>query len=91
MHPLKYLAEVNDLSMNQIAKSLGITRQTVNEWVGKRNKPVPDKQVKKLSQLYNVKEGFIKGDIEFTDEMILNMYETRISKKLGRKVKITFK
>ncbi|WP_299831405.1 helix-turn-helix domain-containing protein [uncultured Metabacillus sp.] len=88
MHALKYLAEINNVSMSQIAKELGITRQTVNEWVGKRNKPIPEKQIEKLHDKYGINKSILRGDIELTEPMILKLYEDKISKEIGKKIKI---
>ncbi|MEH7526130.1 hypothetical protein V7149_23115 [Bacillus sp. JJ1503] len=64
VHPLKYVSQTFQVPLSDIAKELGVSRQTVNEWVGKRRKSIPEKHISKISAMFKLDERwFRKNDL----------------------------
>ncbi|MED1599761.1 hypothetical protein [Alkalihalophilus marmarensis] len=60
MHSLKFISKTFDIPLSKVAEQLGIRRQSVNEWVGKRQKSIPKKHLPKLSALFNLDESWFE-------------------------------
>ncbi|MFC0235514.1 helix-turn-helix domain-containing protein [Fictibacillus phosphorivorans] len=60
LHPLKYISQTFEMPLAQVATELGVKRQTVNEWVGKRRRTIPDKHVSKLASIFNLDEKWFR-------------------------------
>lgn len=70
MHPLKFITQVFNIPLAQVADQLGIKRQSVNEWVGKRQKPIPKKHISKLAELFGVEEEwFEKSELKQSEQI----------------------
>lgn len=70
IHPLKYIAQTFQVPLSDIAKELGVKKQTVNEWVGKRRKPIPEKHIPKLAKLFDLDESWFRKQELKGSEMI---------------------
>ncbi len=58
---LKYLRQLNGFSQDEIAKKIGISRQSYSKY--ESGSVIPnEKTVQKLAQIYKVKTDFIKAD-----------------------------
>jgi transcriptional regulator with XRE-family HTH domain len=69
-HPLKFISETFNIPLRRVAKEIGVTAQTINEWVGKRRKPIPEKHIPKLSQLFGVREELFRKPSLNTSEQL---------------------
>jgi transcriptional regulator with XRE-family HTH domain len=71
-HPLKYIAQTFQIPLSDIANELGIKRQSINEWVGKRRRDVPEKHISKIAALFNLDEKwFRKKDLTGSERLEL--------------------
>lgn len=60
IHPLKFISQTFNKSLADVARELGVTRQTINEWVGKKRKPIPEQRIKQLAEIFNLKEDWFR-------------------------------
>lgn len=60
MHPLKFFSQTFNIPLAKVAEHLEIKRQSINEWVGKRQKPIPKKHLPKLAKLFGVDEKWFE-------------------------------
>lgn len=60
IHPLKFIAQTFNKSLADVARELGVTRQTINEWVGKKRKPIPEKRIKQLAEIFDLDESWFR-------------------------------
>lgn len=60
IHPLKFIAQTFNKSLADVARELGVTRQTINEWVGKKRKPIPEKRIKQLAEIFDLDESYFR-------------------------------
>ncbi|WP_404443518.1 helix-turn-helix domain-containing protein [Sutcliffiella horikoshii] len=60
LHPLKYISQTFQIPLSEVANELGIKRQSVNEWVGKKRKPIPEKHIGKIASLFNLDEKWFR-------------------------------
>jgi len=63
LHPLKYISQTFQIPLAEVATQLGVKRQTVNEWVGKRRKQIPEKHIVKLSEIFQLDEKWFRKQI----------------------------
>jgi transcriptional regulator with XRE-family HTH domain len=59
-HPLKFIAQTFNVSLSDVARYLGIKPQSINEWVGKKRKPIPEKRIKQLAEIFDLDESYFK-------------------------------
>ncbi|WP_018924404.1 helix-turn-helix domain-containing protein [Salsuginibacillus kocurii] len=69
MHPLEYCARVFDYQYKEIAKELGVSKQTITDYIKGKTRYIPKKHLPKLSVLFN---GI---DPEFFNKEALNEIE----------------
>ncbi|MDX5476615.1 MAG: helix-turn-helix domain-containing protein [Bacillaceae bacterium] len=57
---MKYISQTFQIPLSEIANELGIKRQSVNEWVGKKRKPIPEKHIPKIATMFNLDESWFR-------------------------------
>ncbi|USK69198.1 helix-turn-helix transcriptional regulator [Peribacillus asahii] len=60
IHPLKYISQTFNVPLSQVAEKLGVSKQTINEWVGKRRKSIPEKHIPKLATIFDIDEKWFR-------------------------------
>ncbi|PEJ32280.1 hypothetical protein CN689_14215 [Peribacillus butanolivorans] len=63
IHPLKQISQIFQISLADIANELDVKRQTVNEWVGKRRRPIPKKHIPKIAAIFNLDERWFEKSL----------------------------
>ncbi|AKA70170.1 helix-turn-helix domain-containing protein [Clostridium scatologenes] len=65
---LSYIRELYNLSMQDLADKLSISRQVVHQWESKKVR-VADKRIKQISQMFNMSEKYIGNDVTEIDKL----------------------
>ncbi|SDI30444.1 helix-turn-helix domain-containing protein [Alteribacillus bidgolensis] len=53
MHPLEYCAKIFDYQYKEIAEELGVSKQTITDYIKGKTRYIPKKHLPKLSELFN--------------------------------------
>ncbi|MGK7378346.1 helix-turn-helix domain-containing protein [Planococcus sp. 1R117A] len=72
MKGLEYIVKEFKMDYKEVAKSLGITTSTINDWVNK-NKKIPDKRLDQLADLFSCSKTYFQKELTFEE-----MAEVRI-------------
>jgi transcriptional regulator with XRE-family HTH domain len=67
MNTIKELRKANNLSQNQLAKKLNISKRTIEDWESGRRNP-SDYNYKKLSSFFNVPIDLLKAQIVISND-----------------------
>ncbi|MBY0210633.1 MULTISPECIES: helix-turn-helix domain-containing protein [Priestia] len=68
MSALSYIAKIFNVTLTDISKEIGVTSQTVNDWVkGKRR--IPQKRLEQLINMFKLPEGYFIKDEEELNEV----------------------
>ncbi|OAS18910.1 helix-turn-helix domain-containing protein [Paenibacillus oryzisoli] len=65
---LEYIIKVYKTNYNQISQSLGVSRQTVNDWL-KQKRNIPEVRLKQLSKHFGLKESFFQKELNDSEKM----------------------
>ncbi|MGE6612528.1 helix-turn-helix domain-containing protein [Peribacillus sp. NPDC076916] len=64
---LEYIVKEFQMEYKEVAKSLGISPQTMQDWLKKRRK-IPVKRIEQLSNMFNLPETFFQKELIFTEK-----------------------
>jgi transcriptional regulator with XRE-family HTH domain len=64
---LEYIVKEFQMEYKAVAKSLGISPQTMQDWLKKRRK-IPAKRIEQLSNMFNLPESFFQKELIFTEK-----------------------
>jgi transcriptional regulator with XRE-family HTH domain len=64
---LEYIVKEFQMEFKKVAKSLGISPQTMQDWLKTRRK-IPVKRVEQLSNIFNLPETFFQKELSFTEK-----------------------
>lgn len=67
---IEYLCEINKMSYSELAKNLGISRQTINAWTSGRRK-VSEKHYEKLKEIFNTPSEYFNKKLTELDKLQL--------------------
>ncbi|MGL6184766.1 MAG: helix-turn-helix domain-containing protein [Clostridium chrysemydis] len=67
---ITYLCDINNMSYADLARELGISRQTIAAWVSGRRK-VSEKHYEKLKEIFKVNEMYFKKQLTELDKLQL--------------------
>jgi len=67
---LIYIRKLYDMSMEDVAQKLGITKQTISKWE-KQKIPISDKRLRQLSNLFNIPEKYFQGEISDLNKLYI--------------------
>lgn len=85
-HTLQIVSHAYNVPLSDIAKILGVTRSSVNDWIN-RGKPLPKKHILPLSERFNLLgEYFTK---ELSEKEFIEVYEKGLSEIMSKEIKIT--
>lgn len=77
---LEYIVKEFQMEYKEVAKSIGISPQTIQDWVKKRRK-IPVKRLEQLSDMFNFPTIFFQKELNFTEKgEVAIRYLERISK-----------
>lgn len=65
---LEYICKLYDKKFINIAEELGVARQIVNIWI-KGKKPIANKHLPKLSEIFNLPEEYFQKELEELDKL----------------------
>ena len=65
---LYFIRKLYNMSMDELAHNLNITKQTVSKWE-KRKIPISDKRLNQLSNLFNIQEKYFQKELNEIDEL----------------------
>ena len=51
---LKYLRTINELSLQQVADKIGVTKQTISKW--ERGIIIPKVRIEQLMEIFNIED-----------------------------------
>lgn len=61
-HSIKYISSTFGISLSEVARELGVTPQTINDWMnGRRN--IPQKRLEQLSAYFDLPEGYFQKEL----------------------------
>ncbi|WP_368658654.1 hypothetical protein AB3Z07_04985 [Metabacillus halosaccharovorans] len=83
LHPLKIISATFSVPLAKVADELGIRRQSVNEWVGKRRKSIPEKHIPKLSNLFQIDERWFRKEA-LTDQELIELNVLKLTQEVKR-------
>ncbi|MBY0217883.1 helix-turn-helix transcriptional regulator [Paenibacillus illinoisensis] len=78
---LEYLVKQKKMSYTGLALELEVSPQTVHKWV-KKKKPIPQNHLKRLVEIFDVNEGYIKN--ELTSSMVEGVEKQKIKTTLDQ-------
>ena len=66
---LEYICKLYDIEYKEVAKKLGISKQSINDWIKKR-RPILKKHLVTLSELFdNIPEEYFQKEIDEVDKL----------------------
>lgn len=65
---LYFIRKLYNMSMDELAHNLNITKQTVSKWE-KRKIPISDKRLNQLSKIFNIPEKYFQKELDEIDRM----------------------
>ncbi|MCO0600727.1 helix-turn-helix domain-containing protein [Peribacillus butanolivorans] len=78
---LEYIVKEFQMEFKEVANRLGISPQTMQDWLKKRRK-IPAKRLEQLSNMFNFPEAFFQKELNFTEKgEVAIRYLERISKE----------
>lgn len=69
---LEFLMKLHNINSSDIAKELGLTRKSINNWFKCRSK-IPKKHLGKLSSLFDVKEHCLQKELNVKEKIELSI------------------
>ncbi|WP_440971066.1 helix-turn-helix domain-containing protein [Peribacillus frigoritolerans] len=64
---LEYIVKEFQMEYKEVANSLGISPQTIQDWIKKRRK-IPAKRIEQLSNLFNLPATYFQKELIFTEK-----------------------
>lgn len=81
MKGLEYISKEFKMDYKEIARNLGVTPSTLNDWVNK-NKKIPDKRLDQLENLFSCPKNYFQKELNFEEMTEIRMqYIKSISEK----------
>ncbi|WP_406542430.1 helix-turn-helix domain-containing protein [Clostridium ljungdahlii] len=65
---LYFIRKLYNMSMDELAHNLNITKQTVSKWE-KRKIPISDKRLNQLSKIFNIPQKYFQKELDEIDRM----------------------
>ncbi|MCK2020512.1 helix-turn-helix domain-containing protein [Peribacillus frigoritolerans] len=78
---LEYIVKQKNMSYTSLARELGVSTQNVHKWV-KKIKPIPQNHLKRLVEIFNVDEDYIKS--ELTPSMVEGVEKQEVKNTLDQ-------
>ena len=82
-HTLQIVSHAYNVPLSEIAKVLGVTRSSVNDWIN-RGKPLPKKHIPLLSEMFNLKGDYFTK--ELNEQETVEVYEKGLSKIMNKEI-----
>jgi DNA-binding transcriptional regulator YdaS (Cro superfamily) len=78
MQGLSFILGLYDCSNSELARKLGVTRQTVNDWVGKRKKSIPEKRLQQLSRMFHgINKEYFEKDLTEEEKVHIKLNKAK--------------
>ncbi|WP_020062089.1 helix-turn-helix domain-containing protein [Bacillus sp. 123MFChir2] len=69
---LEYIAKEFHLEYKEIAESIGISKQTIQDWLKQRRK-IPKKRLEQLSSIFNLPESYFQKELDHIEKAEITM------------------